>query len=152
MCPEENIYIKYFRMMVNFSVLLLGSMEGKNKLRILVVDDEPLLVKLNKRQLENVGYVVDSTTESTDALRMISDSPEEYDLMITDLTMPNLTGRQLISKVLRIAPKLPIIVFTGMKDEGVEEDLHRMGVRLVVEKPVVENELVDAVNRVLANG
>jgi CheY-like chemotaxis protein len=126
-------------------------MKEKNKLRILVVDDESLLVKLNKRQLENVGYRVDVTTKSLDALRMISDAPEEYDLMITDLTMPNLTGRKLIEKVVRIAPKLPIIVFTGMKEEGVEEDLRREGVRFVVEKPVIENELIDAVNRVLAN-
>jgi CheY-like chemotaxis protein len=121
-------------------------------LHILVVDDEPLLVKLNKRQLENCGYKVDVAIDGSDAIKMISAVPGKYDLIVTDLAMPNLTGRQLIRKVVEIDPQLPIIVFTGMMDDGVKEELEGLGVRSIVEKPVVEKELIDAVKNVLGAG
>lgn len=126
-------------------------MEKRESQHILVVDDEPLLVRLNKRQLENKGYEVEVVTESTEALHLISNAPDRFDLMISDLTMPNMSGRELIRQVLQIVPSLPIIVFTGLKDEGVDEELNRLGVRHVVEKPVVHNELLDAVQQVLGS-
>lgn len=119
---------------------------------ILVVDDEPLLVRLNKRQLEKYGFHVEVATESEKALQIISDAPDKFDLMITDLTMPNMSGRELIKRVLQIRPGLPIIVFTGLKDDGVSEELEQLGVASVVEKPVLNNELIDAVGQVLGLG
>lgn len=124
-------------------------MVEKKTLRILVVDDEPLLVRLNKRQLESAGFVVDVATDSVNALQMIFASPDKFDLMISDLTMPKMSGKELIKRVRHIAPTLPVIVFTGMKDKSIDEELNRLGVRSVIEKPVVKNELVDAVRDVL---
>lgn len=126
----------------------LKDMEEKKRPCILVVDDEPLLVRLNKRQLENNGYDVQIATESSDALRIFTESPDLFDLMISDLTMPKMSGRELIKRILNIAPDLPVIVFTGMKDENVAEELSELGVKCIVEKPVVKNELLDAVNSV----
>lgn len=130
----------------------MDPMEEAKRHCILVVDDEPLLVRLNKRQLENNGYEVVIATQSAEALRIVADSPEMFDLVISDLTMPNMSGHELIRRILDIAPTLPIIVFTGMKDESVVEELSQLGVKCVVEKPVVKNELLDAVSSVLGDG
>jgi CheY-like chemotaxis protein len=117
--------------------------------RLLIVDDDPLLVKLNKRQLERFGYRVDAVTESNRALQMLASDPEGYQLLITDLAMPDLSGRQLIARLRGIAPKLPVIVCTGMVDPGIEAELSELGVRAIVEKPMMGNELVEAVQETL---
>lgn len=116
----------------------------KNK-HILVVDDEPLLVRLNKRQLESQGYNVSVSTESLDALEQVTKSQNTFDLLLTDLTMPGMSGTELIKQVRLHSPKLPIIVLTGLSDEDTEGELLELGVNAVVIKPVMEDELLTAV-------
>ena len=116
---------------------------------ILVVDDEPLLVRLNKRLLENDGYSVSVTTTSLDALDLVTKNPEQYDLLLTDLTMPGLSGKELIQKILQQVPTLPVIVLTGLSDSETEQELYVLGVKAILEKPLQDNELVTAVHRVL---
>lgn len=123
-------------------------MTVKNK-HILVVDDEPLLVRLNKRLLENDGYSVSVTTTSLDALDLVTKNPEQYDLLLTDLTMPGLSGKELIQKILQQVPTLPVIVLTGLSDSETEQELYVLGVKAILEKPLQDNELVTAVHRVL---
>lgn len=118
---------------------------------ILVVDDEPLLVRLHKRRLESDGYTVSITTTSLDALNLVSRNPEKYNLLLTDLTMPGLSGVELIQKILVIAPTLPIIVLTGMNDEEIQKELYGFGVKAVLEKPLLDDSLVENVARVLAD-
>lgn len=124
-------------------------MVGEKK-HILVVDDEQFMVRLSKRLLENSGYDVSITTESLDALELLSQNPGKYHLLITDLTMPKLSGRELIQKIWDLSPYFPVIVLTGMSDQEVEKELFDFGVRAVVEKPVFGDELVTVVDRVLA--
>ncbi len=119
------------------------------KKHILVVDDEPLLVRLNKRRLENDGYSVSVTTTSLDALDLVTINPGTYDLLLTDLTMPGLSGRELIQKILLLVPTLPVIVLTGMSDPEIEQELYDLGVKAILEKPLLDDELVKAVDRVL---
>jgi CheY-like chemotaxis protein len=124
-------------------------MVGEKK-HILVVDDDPFLVRLNKRQFENSGYDVSVTTESADVLELLRKNPDTYHLLITDLIMPGLSGRALVQKVGIQSPDLPIIVLTGQFDRETEEELLSLGVKAVVGKPVFGNELVTVVGRVLA--
>lgn len=119
------------------------------KKHVLVVDDEPLLVRLNKRRLENDGYTVSVSTTSPGALQLVMKDPGKYDLLLTDLTMPGLSGRELIQKILQHVPTLPIIVLTGMIDSEIERELYDLGVKEVLEKPLVDDELIEAVDRVL---
>jgi len=119
----------------------------KNK-HILVVDDEPLLVRLNKRQLESEGYVVSVSTSSLDALEQLTNSQDTFDLLLTDLTMPGMSGTELIKQVRLHSPALPIIVLTGLSDKDTEGELHELGVTSVVIKPVMEGELLTAVTSV----
>lgn len=116
---------------------------------VLVVDDEPLLVRLNKRRLENDGYSVSVSTTSIDALELVMKDPGKYDLLLTDLTMPGLSGRELIQKILLLVPTLPVIVLTGMCDSEIEKELYDLGVKEVLEKPLLDDELVTVVDRAL---
>jgi|GEM_PF-390324 len=120
------------------------------KKHVLVVDDEPFLVRLNKRQLENEGYRVSVSTTSLDALDLVQKDPEKYDLLLTDLTMPGLSGIELIKKILQQVPTLPVIVLTGMKDSEIDKELEDLGVKEVLEKPLVDDTLVLVVGKVLA--
>jgi len=120
--------------------------------RILVVDDEALLVKINKRRLESIGYQVTAVTDSNEALEIFSKHPDAFDLLITDQTMPKLTGAELAKAMLTIRPSLPIIMCTGHSDIVSEAEAIATGIRRYVFKPLHGNELLDAVQDVLAEG
>jgi CheY-like chemotaxis protein len=118
------------------------------KKHILVVDDEPLLVRINKRQLENYGYSVSVCTEGCDALKQFKKNPDKFDLLLTDLTMPVMSGTELITKINQHSPDFPVIVLTGLGDQETEKRLLELGVAAVVVKPVMEDELLTAVTGV----
>ena len=118
---------------------------------ILVVDDEPLLVRISTKLLEELGHSVTGTTDSRDALEKFRAHPEKFDLLITDQTMPGLSGAELAKEVLAIKPSMPIIMCTGHFDVVSEEDALAMGITKYVFKPLTGNELLDAVTEVLKN-
>ncbi|AGF76722.1 PAS domain S-box [Desulfocapsa sulfexigens DSM 10523] len=117
--------------------------------RILVVDDEEFLVRINKRRLESVGYTVTTATDSTEALKMFRAHPETFDLLITDQTMPKLSGAELASEILKIRPDLPVIMSTGHSDVVSEEKALEMGITKYVQKPIQGNELLEAAQELL---
>lgn len=119
------------------------------KERILVVDDDPLLTALNKRRLINNGYEVTCSTKSSEALEIFLENPHNFDLIITDQTMPGITGADLAKEVLKIRPEMPIIMCTGHSETVSEEKALSLGIKKFVYKPIVENEIVDAVRYVL---
>ena len=80
---------------------------------ILFVDDEQVLVNIGTSQLESLGYTVSSRTSSTEALALFKNKPESFDLIITDMTMPEMTGDQLAKEIKRIRPEIPVILCTG---------------------------------------
>lgn len=116
---------------------------------ILIVDDEPFLVRILQRQLENQGYRVTSTTDSRVALEKIIKHPEQFDLLITDQTMPCLTGVELALAAREVNPNLHVILCTGHSDLVSREKALRMGIEEYVLKPIVGNELFRAVGTVL---
>ena len=113
--------------------------------RILIVDDEPLLVKINQRLLEKLGYAITATTDSTDALEIFRAHPEQFDLLITDQTMPNLSGSELAKEVMKIKPSLPIIMCTGHSETVSKEEALSMGIKKYVFKPIQGDELTSSV-------
>ncbi|MEN8188719.1 MAG: PAS domain S-box protein [Thermodesulfobacteriota bacterium] len=117
--------------------------------RILVVDDEPLLVKVNELQLRQLGYRVTGTTDSRDALHTIQTDPEQFDLIITDQTMPGLSGIELAKEVQKINPMLPIILCTGHSDIVTKEKALTLGIKRYVSKPILKDELLQAIRDVL---
>ena len=116
---------------------------------ILVVDDDPLLVKINRKRLESRGYRVTALSDSREALKKFQEQPASFDLLITDLTMPGLTGDELAQAVLTIKPSLPIIMCTGYSETVSEEKALAMGIKKYIFKPMRGDELLEAVREVL---
>ena len=117
--------------------------------RILVVDDEAMIVKLTSRILEKLGYTVISSNSSLEALEMIRKTPEAFDLVITDMTMPHLTGDKLTHKILKIRPELPVIICTGYSSRVNKDTFAETGASALLMKPVNRKKLSGIVRAVL---
>jgi CheY-like chemotaxis protein len=116
---------------------------------LLVVDDEEVITSLLKAVLTQLGYQVTATNDSQKALALIADTPSAFDLLITDMTMPHLTGLELTTKVLAIRPDLPIILCTGFSELVNKEQARTIGIRAYLMKPVSVYELAIAVRKAL---
>ena len=116
---------------------------------ILLVDDEESIVALEKRILENLGYTVTATNSSREALEIFTARPEAFDLLITDMTMPHMTGAELSRKVLSITPRFPVIMCTGFSELISEDKAHAIGIREYIIKPVVTKEIARIIRKVL---
>lgn len=116
---------------------------------ILIVDDEILLIEMQQVLLENLGYKVTITSESTQALEWFQESPERFDLVITDLTMPNLRGDELAKKILEIKPDFPVILMTGFSHALEEEQAREIGIKEYLMKPILNEDLSKAVRSAL---
>jgi PAS domain S-box-containing protein len=113
--------------------------------RILFVDDEPSLTLMGQKILGRLGYQVQTANSPVEALEMFRSKPEEWDLVITDLTMPELTGVDLAKALLEIRPDLPIVLCTGFSDQVNEKTLQSIGIRGLLLKPLTIHELAHAV-------
>ncbi|MGK5092384.1 response regulator [Deltaproteobacteria bacterium TL4] len=127
----------------------LESVYHPGKGRILIVDDEQMLVELEKRILERCGYEVVTFTSSLDVLSLIRAQPNAFDLVLTDQSMPKMTGLQLAKALRQINPDLPVILITGHPKEVTAKQAIGSGVREHVIKPIDASELSQVVARVL---
>ena len=127
-----------------------NALPGKGE-RVLYVDDEPSIAKLGRRHLEALGYDAVSTTDPKEALEMIKAEPDRFDLVISDMAMPNMPGDQLITEILSINPKLPTMICSGYSSRMSETKASEMGIRAFVMKPLNKNELAKKVREVLDN-
>jgi len=117
--------------------------------RILTVDDESSIVGLHNAVLTDLGYTVTSMTSSEKALAMFKNNPQDFDLLITDQTMPAMTGAQLAQEVLHIRPDMPIILCTGYSTTLSEKQALEIGIRRFLMKPVDSRVLANTVRSVL---
>jgi CheY-like chemotaxis protein len=117
--------------------------------RILFVDDEKTLVDMVKQMIESLGYKAVGRTSSIEALEAFRAQPGQFDLVITDQTMPNMTGEMLTKELLRIRPDIPIILCTGYSELITEEKARALGIRKLLMKPVVRAELARIIRHVL---
>ena len=117
--------------------------------RILFVDDEAALVEVGKMMLASLGYHVTSRTSSIEALEVFRARPHDFDLVITDMTMPNMTGVDLAKVLLRIRPDIPIVLCTGFSEMISEEKAKILGIRQFVMKPLFRKDLAGVIREVL---
>ncbi len=126
----------------------LARMKGGHE-TILFVDDEDTLAEMAGEMLEKLGYVVDVFSNSTDALAAVRKDSTKYDLLITDQTMPDISGMDLAAKVLEIYPDLPVILYTGYSATIDGQEAKRIGIKEFLMKPLSMRVLADAVRRTL---
>jgi signal transduction histidine kinase/CheY-like chemotaxis protein len=122
---------------------------AKGNERILLIDDEEQIVSMEQKMLENLGYEVTARTDITEALQEFSEQPQNYDLVITDMTMPQMMGDELAQKLLDIKPDIPVILCTGFNEDITEEKALSMGIQKFVMKPVIKNDLATTIRTVL---
>ena len=116
---------------------------------ILFVDDEAQLVNVGQRMLEGLGYVVETKTSSVEALETFRMHSDRYDVVITDMTMPGMTGETLAKELMELQPDTPIILCTGFSHKMDEEKAKSIGIKGFVMKPLVKAEIANAIRSVL---
>ena len=124
-----------------------GSVQGDEA--VLFVDDEPSVAKLGARLLGQYGYRVTTETDSLKALERVRQDPFAFDLVITDMTMPNLTGDMLLEKILKINPDLPVILATGYTKRMAPEQAIERGFKDVIKKPFSQTDFAGSVRAIL---
>ena len=117
--------------------------------RILLVDDEPAIVNMSKQLIESLGYDVVTRISSIEALEFFSHQPESVDLVITDMTMPNMTGEELAEELMKIRPDIPVILCTGFSTRINEQKAKAKGIRAFVLKPIIKQKLSETIREVL---
>ncbi len=117
--------------------------------QILLVDDEELIVRMGQKMLSRLGYIVVGATDAEEALETFRASPESFDLLMTDQTMPGLTGDALIRAVRRIRPALPVVLCTGYSQVMDAEKAKEMGIDAFVMKPLEGDQVGQIVSQVL---
>ncbi|MGK5095306.1 response regulator [Deltaproteobacteria bacterium TL4] len=108
--------------------------------RILIIDDEFQIVNFYEIALKKLGYQVTTTTSSETALELFSKAPDQFDLVFTDLTMPQMKGDQLSQKILQIRKDIPIILASGFSYSFSKERAQQLGIRKYLSKPVAIHE------------
>lgn len=116
---------------------------------VLLVDDEPFFLEVVQENLQLLGYHVTANLSSLDALRLYTSTPHDYDLLITDQTMPEMTGVQLVREIRKIDKNLPIILCTGYSEIVSEQSAVYYGINQFLMKPVNTSDLAQAVAAVL---
>ncbi|HSO18389.1 MAG TPA: ATP-binding protein, partial [Desulfosarcina sp.] len=116
---------------------------------ILLVDDEAAVVKLEKQMLERMGYHIEERVSSIEALKAFEAKPDAFDLVITDMTMPHMTGDQLARKLMSIRKDIPVIICTGFSERIDNEKAAALGVKGVLFKPVVKSDMARMIRKVL---
>ena len=117
--------------------------------RILLVDDEVSLVELASRMLKRLGYKVTPFTSSKGALEAFRSAPDDFDLVITDQTMPDLTGVQLVKELRKIRSDLSIILCTGFSEAIGRDNYEFLGVNAFISKPILMKELARTIRQTL---
>ena len=117
--------------------------------QILLVDDEEAILTMEKLMLERLGYQVTSRTSSMEALEAFRDSPDKFNLVITDMAMPNMPGDKLSAELTKIRPDIPVLLCTGFSETMSEEKAASLGINGFLLKPIVMKDLSQKIREVL---
>jgi len=117
---------------------------------ILLVDDEQAILDVGSRMLEGLGYAVVAVKSSADALRAFQRDPDHFDLIMTDMTMPHMTGADLARAAMRIRPDIPVVLCTGFSELIDEAKAKAMGIKEFLMKPLRRNDVGQAISRALS--
>jgi PAS domain S-box-containing protein len=116
---------------------------------ILFIDDEPTIVNMGKKTLESLGYNVTARTSSVDALKLFKEKTDRFDLVITDMTMPQMTGDNLARELMRIRSDIPVILCSGFSARIDEKQAMAMGIRAFISKPILKREIAETIRKVI---
>jgi len=116
---------------------------------ILLVDDEEGIINMESKMLERMGYQVTPYSSSVEALEAFRRNYDNFDVVISDLAMPNMAGEKLASEMLKIRPNIPIILNTGFSDKLNPEIAKMIGIKGILMKPIVKSELAQTLRKVL---
>ncbi len=116
---------------------------------ILLVDDEEMIIFMEKQMIENFGYHVTARTGSIEALEAFRAQPDKFDLVITDMTMPNMTGDRFAMEVMKIRPDIPVIICTGFSEKISKEKADVLGIKGLLLKPFIMKDLAKKIREVL---
>ncbi len=117
--------------------------------RILLVDDEAQVIIFTRQVLERLGYRVVARTSSMEALEAFRANPDGFDLVLTDMTMPNMTGDQLAKELISIRSNIPVIICTGFSTRINKEKAKDIGIKGFLMKPMIQSEIARRVRKVL---
>lgn len=120
-----------------------------NNAHILFVDDEVAIMGLAEKVFSQYGYRISTFSDPLQALQSFTAEPEQYDLLITDMTMPHMTGDRLAQEVLQIRPDFPVILCTGYSEKINKEKAGTIGIKKYIPKPLVMSKLVQSVYQLL---
>ena len=113
------------------------------------MDDELPIVEMNSTMLRRLGYRVTACSNSREALDLFASDPGDFDLVITDQTMPDLTGAELAKRIRGMRKELPIILITGFSEIMDADRARRMGIQRLLMKPVIKHDLAEAIREVM---
>ncbi|MCP3944871.1 MAG: response regulator [Desulfobacteraceae bacterium] len=116
---------------------------------ILLVDDEPDITKVNRQILQNFGYRVTTKNNSIEALELFAKDPDKFDIVISDMTMPEMPGDKLLTNILKIKPDIPVILCTGYSKNISKETAIKLGIKAFLNKPLNKKELVKTIRKLL---
>jgi len=119
------------------------------KERILFVDDEPAIAAMAGQMLEALGYDTTILTDPREAFDLFSTAPDQFDLIITDMSMPHLTGEKFAGAVREIRPDVPVILCSGIDDVLPRDPVTTAGIRTFLLKPIVRSDLARTIRKVL---
>ena len=133
---------------MQFDTIEMNSLPTGNE-HILFIDDEETLIDLGKNMLSKLGYQVTTRTSSIEALEDFKTTPDRFNLIISDMTMPSMTGDMLADEIIKIRPDIPIIICTGFSEQLSEKKINALGIKGLLMKPLTINELAKTVRKVL---
>jgi CheY-like chemotaxis protein len=116
---------------------------------VLVVDDEEMIAGLIQQTLTLLGYTVETATRPTEALAMVRANPQRYALVLTDQTMPVMSGLLLASLIRKIRPELPVVMMTGYNEAPLRDGIKAAGIRRLLLKPISVLALGTALHEVI---
>ncbi|MBU1567957.1 MAG: response regulator [Proteobacteria bacterium] len=144
-----TIYLPTVERSASYDEVAVISAKLRGTETILVVDDEPVILDVTRTYLQIQGYTVQTEKNSQVALNRFRDNPQGIDMLISDVTMPHLTGDRLARECLAVRPNLPIILMTGYTDLVSDQGLRELGVRALIMKPVVGMAFLAKIRRLL---
>jgi len=153
--PGGGTVFQVYLPVVDDSALLDEQVEGyvqRGSEHILFIDDEAILAEMGKNMLERLGYQVTARKNSIEALTTFQNQPQDFDLVITDQTMPGMTGSDLARRMLQIRPDLPIILCTGYSSLMSKENARSLGIKGFAMKPLAKKDIAALIRTMLDGG
>ncbi len=117
--------------------------------RVLLVDDEEVIIAMERQILERLGYHITSRTSSIEALEAFRANPDKFDLVITDMAMPNMSGDKLAVELIKIRPGIPILLYTGYSESMTTEKIKSLGIKGLLKKPIVIKDFAEKIREIL---